>query len=322
MLKILLSADWHILLHKKKVPSDWQANRFRLFFDKLHELEQECDIHIIAGDIFDKEPRVDEVTLFQRFANSVNIRTIIIPGNHEATRKGKTFFTHFLEKNAITNPNIEIYTENTLIEHEGVKFQLFPYGEMQLDNLPIYEQDSILVTHIRGEVPPHVSPEYDFEKLRPWKLILLGDLHFAHQYKDYPAFYPGSPINVTFDRHNKKEYGVNIIDFNSVNDYNVKFVPLKLPKLLRKIVSVEDSKTLEKDDFHHIIYEVQGSLDEISSVEKTDIVDKVIAQKPSEAAAIDFTNLDSIEKELRAYLQHINIENIDKIMNTYAELNI
>ena len=48
---------------------------------------------------------------------------------------------------------------------------------MQLDNLPLPKRNDILVTHIRGEVLPHITPEYDFEKLRPWKLILLGDLH-------------------------------------------------------------------------------------------------------------------------------------------------
>ena len=55
-MKILLSADWHIALHKKKIPNQWQANRFRLFYEKLELFEKECDIHIIAGDIFDKKP--------------------------------------------------------------------------------------------------------------------------------------------------------------------------------------------------------------------------------------------------------------------------
>ena len=39
-MKILHSADWHILLHKKKVPYDWQINRFRLLFKKLIKLEE------------------------------------------------------------------------------------------------------------------------------------------------------------------------------------------------------------------------------------------------------------------------------------------
>ena len=51
MLKILCSADWHINLHKKKVPYDWQTSRFREMFRKLIALEQRVDVHVIAGDI-------------------------------------------------------------------------------------------------------------------------------------------------------------------------------------------------------------------------------------------------------------------------------
>ena len=53
-MKILCSADWHILLHKKKVPYDWQVNRFKSMFRKLIALEQEVDVHIIAGDVLIK----------------------------------------------------------------------------------------------------------------------------------------------------------------------------------------------------------------------------------------------------------------------------
>jgi len=211
-MKILHSADWHILLHKKKVPYKWQVNRFKTFFNKLIELEKQCEVHIIAGDIFDKKPEPDEVCLFLSYINSVTIPTYIIPGNHEATRKGETFLEHFTQENAIKNSNVHLITKNKRVQEGSAYFQFFPYGEMQIDNLPVIQHEKdILVTHIRGEVPPHITSEYDFEKLRPWKLILLGDLHFAHKYLDYPAYYPGSPLNVTFDRDEKRQYGVNIV---------------------------------------------------------------------------------------------------------------
>ena len=88
-MKILHSADWHILLHKKKVPYKWQTNRFKTFFRKLIALEQQCDVHIISGDVLDKKPEPDEVCLFLSYINSVTIPTYIIPGNHEATKKGE-----------------------------------------------------------------------------------------------------------------------------------------------------------------------------------------------------------------------------------------
>ena len=112
MTKILCSADWHINLHKKKVPYDWQTARFREMFRKLLGLESRVDVHVIAGDIFDKKPEPDEISLFLSYINSVTIPTYIIPGNHEATRKGESFFEHLTEKNAIKNENVLVFTRN------------------------------------------------------------------------------------------------------------------------------------------------------------------------------------------------------------------
>ena len=68
-------------------------------------------------------------------------------------------------------------------------------------------------------MPPHISPEYDFSRLSPWGLCLLGDLHFNHRYGDTNCYYPGSPLNTTFDRDDAREYGVDIYDFNSDSHY-------------------------------------------------------------------------------------------------------
>ena len=319
MIKILHSADWHINLHKKKVPYEWQANRFRLFFEEIHKLEKDCDVHILAGDVFDRKPEADEVCLFLRFANSVTIPTYIIPGNHEATRKGKTFLEHFHEQHAITNPNVVLITENKREEVRGQGFCFFPYGEMQTDNLPAYEEGDVLVAHIRGEVPPHITPEYDFEKLRSWQLILLGDIHFNHRYLDYPAYYSGSPMNVTFDRDASKKYGVNVIDFIDHQNHSVDFKVLDLPKLVRKTVEVDDK--LVEDTYHHTIYEVTGNLDELSKIKDSKLLDKKIAHKPNEDSKLDLKDKTIVE-ELSLYLEHIKVGNSKKVIDEFLELNL
>ena len=132
MTKILCSADWHIILHKKKVPYDWQVARFKQMFRKLIALEQRCDVHIIAGDIFDKKPEPDEICLFLSYINSVTIPTYIIPGNHEATKKGESFFEYFTQENAIKNENVHVFTRNGRATVGKTSFQFFPYGEMQI----------------------------------------------------------------------------------------------------------------------------------------------------------------------------------------------
>ncbi len=318
-MKILSVADIHINLHKKKIPYEWQVNRFTMLFSKLLELEKECDVTVISGDIFDKKPEPDEICLFLSYANAVKKPTLAIPGNHEASTKGKSFLEYFEQDNVINNSNFYLSTTNKRIEVAGQTFQLFPYGEMQVRNIPKAVEGDILVTHIRGEVPPHITPEFDFEKLRPWNLVLLGDLHFNHKYKDYPVYYPGSPLNTTFDRDSSRSYGVDIITLNSDKDYTVEFVDLDLPKLIRK--TVEAGTTLTADPIHHIVYEVTGSIDKLSKVQNHELLDKKIADKPQENSKLDLVN-KSLPEELSLYLDFIKINNKTEVLELFNSLGI
>lgn len=316
MIQILSSADWHINLHKKKIPYTWAKQRFLALFDKLRQLEMNCDVHVIAGDLFDKKPDTDDVALVLSYLNSVTIPTIVIPGNHESTRKGCSFWSHFKIQHSVNNDLVYILTDNERIELAGQGFQAFPYGSVETDNLPQYVDGDILVTHIRGEVPPHISAEYDFEKLRPWKLILLGDLHERHRYKDFPAYYPGSPINTSFDRSEKRSYGVDIITFRSIDDYDVRFVDLALPKLLRRSVRVGEPMTA--DDYHHVVYEVSGSIDELAQVQKSELLDKKLAVKDSTESTLDLKN-KNIYEELELYLEHIKVSDAASVIKTFKD---
>jgi len=88
---ILFTADWHIKLGQKNVPMAWACTRYKLFFEAIHELEKDEDIsmHIIGGDLFDRVPSMDEITLYFDFIKDVTIPTIIYDGNHEATKKAQ-----------------------------------------------------------------------------------------------------------------------------------------------------------------------------------------------------------------------------------------
>ena len=50
---ILFTADWHIKLGQKNVPLEWAKNRYQMFFDQILVLEEDVDLHIIGGDLFD-----------------------------------------------------------------------------------------------------------------------------------------------------------------------------------------------------------------------------------------------------------------------------
>ena len=90
---ILFTADWHIKLGQKNVPVSWAINRYNLFFNEVYTLEKECNMHIIGGDLFDRLPNMEELELYFSFIRKVKIPTVIYDGNHEATRKNRTFFT-------------------------------------------------------------------------------------------------------------------------------------------------------------------------------------------------------------------------------------
>jgi DNA repair exonuclease SbcCD nuclease subunit len=318
-MKILHVADIHINLHKKKIPYEWQANRFRLLFDKLLELEKECDVTVLAGDIFDRKPEPDEICLFLSYANSVTKPTLAIPGNHEATTKGNTFLEHFETEHAINNPNFILRTKNDRVLVDGVGFQLFPYGEMQSGNIPKYVPGDILVAHIRGEVPPHITAEFDFNRIAVWPLTLIGDLHFCHKYNNYPVYYSGSPLNTTFDRDNSREYGVNIIEYHNEQDYSVTFKDLSLPKLIRR--TVEAGTELKADSFHHVVYEVTGTIDKLSKIQNHELLDKKIAEKPSENSVLDLSD-KTLRQELELYLSFIKVENRQDVLNLFDKLGI
>ena len=124
---------------------------------------------------------------------------------------------------------------------------------------------------------------------------------------------------MSFDRDEKRQYGVDIIDFNNINDYKVKFIDLKLPKLIRKTIKVDES--MQKDDYHHVIYEVTGSIDELSKISNHAQLDKKIAFKPEESSKLELKDLSLIE-ELKAYLDYIKIGDTNAVITEFQELNI
>jgi DNA repair exonuclease SbcCD nuclease subunit len=319
-IKILHAADIHVKLRKNKVDFDWQLNRFKMFFTKMLELEKAHDITILAGDIFDEAPELDEVTLFSEYLHQVTKPTIVIPGNHEATLKGETFLEGFVRDRAISNPNVQFYTKNARFQFQGYWIQLFPYTEVQTDNLINYPEKEILVTHIRGKVPPHITAEYDFDKIKEFKLVLCGDLHFYHQYEGYNVYYPGSPLNITFDRNDKKKYGVLSHTFWKEGHIH-NFIDLQLPKLLRK--KIKAGEDLVPDPINWVVYEVEGKLEDIQKVKKKKsvLLDKTIIEIPTHTSVLDLKGLTLLE-EVDKYLKYQGITDTQPYLTELTNLGI
>ena len=312
MAKILFSADWHIKLGQKNVPKDWQKNRFRLLYKELENIADENKViaHVIGGDIFDSVPSLEEQELFVEFLVSTNIPTFIFDGNHEATRKGKTFFEQLKLTIEKLNPKVSVLLGP---QHNILGVDMIPYTDLKTFN-PKDFHNEILLTHVRGNIEPHVKSEIDLELFNRWDLVIAGDLH-SHSNSQGNIVYPGSPMTVTFHR-NKAKTGVIVFDNEHIE---CEWIPLHLPQLMRKTVETEAEMVPTKYD--HTIYELTGNIEELSKVQKANpLLEKKVVKRVVESQ-IDFSNTKTMKEELTLYLKKVKgIEDVDKLLTVYNDI--
>ena len=290
---ILFTADWHIKLGQKNVPIAWACTRYKLFFEKIYELEKDVNLHIIGGDLFDRVPSMDELTLYFDFVKGVTVDTIIFDGNHEATRKNKTFFTNLKRVTEELNPKVKVITE-TFYLHD---WAILPYADLhRKGSIEDIDDVDYLFTHVRGEIPPHVTPEVDLERFDKFKIVFAGDLH-AHENTQRNIVYPGSPMTTSFHR-NVVKTGYLLID----DDWSWTWHEFDLPQLLRKTVS--STEEMVQTEWHHTIYEVEGDVSDLSGVKNSDLLDKKVIKRKTEATLILDKEM-TIEEELAEYLSYI-----------------
>ena len=307
---ILFTADWHLKLGQKNVPVEWAKKRYNKFFGQIAEIEERCAAHIIGGDLFDRLPTMEELELYFTFIANVTIPTIIYDGNHEATKKNKTFFTQLKEATRKINENV--FIEDKVANYDD--FTILPYCDLHKKGI-FYEidEDIPLFTHVRGEIPPHVKPEIDLDLLNDFPIVFAGDLH-AHSNTQRNIVYPGSPMTTSFHR-NEVETGYLLIDEN----FNWKWYKFELPQLLRKTVSSPDE--MIPSDYHHTIYELEGDIQDLSKVKNSELLDKKVVRRSSEATLVLSKEM-TIAEELSEYLEYIlelPKDKISSILGTYND---
>ena len=307
---ILFTADWHLKLGQKNVPLPWACSRYKLFFEKIYELEKDVKLHIIGGDLFDRVPSMDELTLYFDFIKGVSVNTIIFDGNHEATRKHKTFFTNLKRVTEEINPKVKVITE-TFYLHD---WAILPYADLhRKGSIEDIDDVDYLFTHVRGEIPPHVVPEVDLTRFDKFKTVFAGDLH-AHENTQRNIVYPGSPMTTSFHR-NVVKTGYLLID----DDWSWTWHEFDLPQLIRKTVDNVDE--MVQTDFHHTIYEIEGDVQDLAKVKNSELLDKKVIKREVEAT-LNLDNL-TIEEELVKYLTEIlkieKTNDIVRVFNDYSK---
>ena len=278
----------------------------------MHYQAKSCDMHIIGGDLFDRIPNMEELALYFSFVRNVKKPTLIFDGNHEATRKNRTFFSQLKQASRDINPLVNIVDISYVDEDMG--FSVLPYAELhRKGSIEHFDTSMPIFTHVRGEIPPHVTPEVDLDRFDPFPVVFAGDLH-AHSNTQRNIVYPGSPMTTAFHRQ-EVETGYLLID---PKDWSWKWWPFTLPQLIRKTVT--DPKEMVPTTYHHTIYEIEGNIRELAAVENSDLLDKKVVKRSTEATLVLEKDM-TLEDELVEYLTYILELPEDKIFDILGTYN-
>ena len=302
---ILFTADWHLKLGQKNVPREWALNRYKLFFEQIHSLEKQCNMHIIGGDLFDRLPNMEELELYFSFIREVTVPTLIYDGNHEATKKNKTFFTQLKQVSRDINPLVQIV--DISYHDSDFGFGVLPYADLhRKGSIEKFVQTEPLFTHVRGEIPPHVKPEVDLDRFEDFPIVFAGDLH-AHSNAQRNIVYPGSPMTTSFHRTEVKTGYILI----NPDDWSWIWEPFDLPQLLRKTVS--DPTEMIPTDFHHTIYEIEGDIQDLAAIKNSELLDKKVVKRSSEATLV--IEKDMVKEFIKHLMYHtLSLSNIQKVV--------
>lgn len=309
-MKLMLTADWHIKLGAKNIPEEWAVNRFHSLFQQIHQKAEQVDLHIIAGDVFDKLPNMQELALFMEFVTHVNVRTLIVDGNHEATKKGATFFSYLKQMCSSLNPLVQVIDDY----HDEYGIDFIPYcklKEFATGKHPEFN-NRICVSHFRAEIPPHVKPEIPLELFEPWDTVLAGDLH-SYDNCQRNILYPGSPVTTSFHR-SLVDTGYILFDTETHEHTWHKF---EVPQLIRK--TVKAGEPTPQTDYHHTIYEVEGSLTELAALDAEGVIDKKIIRRTTDTSLILDPKMSMRDEvvEYFTYILELDEPTIERLLNVY-----
>lgn len=311
-MKILFTADIHIKLGQKNVPVQWARNRFNLFIEQLSAMQDLADIVVIGGDVFDRLPNMDEVELYFELVESFHKKqTVIFPGNHEMLKKDTTFLTFLKRTTERLNPYVTLIDDYySLSEGGGIDF--IPYTKLkdfEKNGHPF--SGKVLCTHVRGEIPPHVKPEVDLNIFSRWDKVLAGDLH-SYENSQLNILYPGSPYTTSFHR-NPVDTGAILLDTDTMDHEWLKFT---LPQLIKRTITAEEAQSAQPTDFDHTIYEVQGDMQELGSLEDSELIASKVIRRETDSALLlepDMT-LDQEVKEYLTYILELPELTVDKVL--------
>lgn len=284
---ILACGDEHVLFRRKGVPAEFEEHRYNRLFQSILDRtfdEPDCLAVVHLGDMFDRQPTIREIGCVVAYLNSVNVKTFLIDGNHEATKKGETFLSEL--NKMVTNPLVDIISCESyeyLGKDDEYRIDFLPYCKLKAfeKNGNDKFENNILVTHVRGEIPPHVTPEVDLSIFDKWRLVLAGDLH-SHSNSQRNIVYPGSPLTTSFYRTKPKK-GILKVDLDTLG---VEFIDLNLPALIKLTVESKD-EIIENTTEDFLAYDIVPKVEAIIEAKEDTVFHKEASREDAILAVLD-----------------------------------
>lgn len=252
MIKILHSADWHLdapLLGKEELKKALASVPV-----KLANLckEENCDLVLLSGDLFDGTPSADSVAALKKALAQMEVPVFITPGNHDFVTPGSIWLTE------VWPENVTVFTENQVKSQvlEGLDCTIYGAAFTSMDCPALLEgfrashttRYGIGIFH--GD-PTMVSSAYNpitQTQIRQSGLdyLALGHIHKAGSLLcgDTLCLWPGCPMGKDYGEPGEK--GAYIITLD--HSVSSKFVPLDTPRFYDLTLAVNGSaqEVLEK----------------------------------------------------------------------------
>ena len=220
-LKILHSADWHLDSpfsgFSEEQRETLRAEQNRIPY-KIADLcrQEDCDMMLLAGDLFDGTPTRDTIDLLKDALRSCGVPTLISPGNHDYCAPGSPWLEEDWPE------NVFIFTgELESVTISGLDCRIYGAGYQSMDcpglleNFTAHGSERYRIALLHGD-PSQVKSPYcpiTASQVRHSGLtyLALGHIHKAGAFRsgDTLCAWPGCPMGRGWDETGEK--GVCIV---------------------------------------------------------------------------------------------------------------
>lgn len=269
MIKILHSADWHLDApmagHGPEMVKVLQAESRKLP-EKIVALckQENCDLLLLAGDLFDGEATQETVRSVQNALSQLDIPVIITPGNHDYCHPGSPYLKDGWSDNVHIFKKAQI--ESFVLPELDCRIYGAGYESMDCPGLlKRFRAEGAETYHI-GVFHADATTASTYFPITRHQIqesglsyVALGHIHKQGSLTagDTLCLWPGCPMGKGFD-----ELGVKGVILTTLGQQaETKFVPLDTPRFFDEQINAGDDATaalaavlpaIDSSDFYRI----------------------------------------------------------------------